>query len=208
MDDRVDGVHDVAAWIEDRRRVARANAESRSPRAVGRLHAGTSRREDDVDFLHEEVRLRERRLIDPRDDLLRRTRLDGGVQDDLRRSDRAVLRPRMRADDDAVARLEREKCLEDSGRSRVRGRNHRADDTDRFGELLDAHRLVLLDDAASLRVLVGVVDVLCRVVVLDHLVLDDTHARLGNRHLGERNALTVGGKRCRLEDRIHPLLGI
>ena len=209
MDDRVDGVDDVAARVEDRRGIARADAEGRSPRAVGRLHhAGTARREDDVHFLHEEVRLGERRLLDPGDDVLRSARLDGGVKDDLRSRDRAVLGPRMGADDDAVARLEREERLEDRGRGRVGGRNHRADDADRLGELLDAHRLVLLDDAARLRVLVGVVDVFRRVVILDHLVLDDAHARLGNRHLRQRDALAVRRKGGGLEDLVHLLLRV
>ena len=209
VDDRVDGVDDVTARVENRRRVAGADAEGRRAGAVGGLHhAGTSRREDDVGLLHEEVRLRQARRLDPADDVLRGACLHGRVQHNLRRRDRGVLGARMRTDHDAVARLEREQRLEDGSRSGVRRRDDGADDADRLGELHHAARRVLLDHAAGLRVLVGVVDVLGRKVVLDDLVLDDAHAGLGDGHLGEGDALAVRRKRRGLENRVHLLLRV
>ena len=209
VDDRVDGVHEVAARVEDRRRVARAHAERRRAGGVGRLHhAGAARREDDVRLLHEEVRLREARGLDPADDVRGRARRDGRVEDGLRGRDRAVLGARVGADDDAVARLEREERLEDRGGGGVRGGDHGADHADRLGHLHDAGGLVLLHHAARLRLLVRVVDVLGRVVVLDDLVLDDAHARLGDRHLGERDADPVRCEGGGLEDRVHLLLRV
>ena len=209
VDDGVDGVDQVGRRVDDRRGVAGADADGRGAGRVGRLdHAGAARREDDVRLLHEEVGLRQARLLDPADDLGRGAGLDGRVEDDLRRRDRAALGARVRADDDAVAGLQREERLEDRRGGRVGGRDDRADDADRLRPLLDAHGLVALDDAAGLRVLVGVVDVFRRVVVLDHLVLDDAHAGLLDRHLGERDARAVRREGGRLEDRVDLPLGV
>ena len=62
--------------------------------------------------------------------------------------------------------------------------------------------------AAGLLVLILVVDVLRGEVVFDHLVLDDAHARLLNRQLGEADAGVVGGESRRTEDFVDLLLGV
>ncbi len=209
VDDGVDRGNDVAGLVEDRGRVAGADADGRGARAVGRLHhAGTARREDEVALLHDEIRLKERRGLGPADDVLRGAGLDGRVEDDLRGRDGAVLGARVRGEDDAVPGLEGHEGLEDRGRGRVRRRDHRAQNADRLGDLDDAGGFVALDDAAGLRVAVLVVDVLRRVVVLDHLVLDDAHAGLFDRHFGKGNTLLVGRDRRRAENRIDLFLGV
>ena len=203
VDDGADRERQVGSLVDDRGRIARADAKGgRAARVRGLDHAGAAGREDDVGLLHEEVRLRERRRLDPADDALWCARLDGGVQHDLRRGDRRVLGARMRADDDAVARLKRNEALEYGRRRRVCGRDHRADDADGLGDLLDARRLVGLYNATRLGVLVGVVDVFGRVVVLYDLVLDDTHACLGHGHLRKRNPRLVRRQSRRTENRV------
>ena len=108
----------------------------------------------------------------------------------------------------AVARLEREQRLENRGGSRVRRRDDGRDHAQRLGNAPDAERLVLLDHAAGLRLLVGVVDVFGGVVVFDHLVLHDAHARLLDGQLGQRDARLVGRHRRRAEDAVYLLLRI
>ena len=87
----------------------------------------------------------------------------------------------MGADNYTVAGLKCDKSFENSGRGRVSGRNNRRYYADRLGNLFYAELLVLLDYTAGLGVLVGVVDILRGVVVLNNLILDDTHSRLLNR---------------------------
>ncbi len=53
---------------------------------------------------------------------------------------------------------------------------------------------------------VGVVNILSRIVILDNLVLDKTHAGLLDRHLGERDAGLVCCGSGRLEDPVDLLL--
>ena len=84
-------------------------------------------------------------------------------------------------------------------------RRHQADG---LGDLPDAVGRVLFDDAAGLRVPVGVVDVLRRVVVLDDLVLHHAHARLLHGHLGQRYAGLVGGHGRGAEDAVNILLAV
>ena len=45
-------------------------------------------------------------------------------------------------------------------------------------------------------------------MILDHFVLDDAHARLGHRHLGERYTLLVGGGRRGEKDLIDLFLRV
>ncbi len=209
VDDRADRELDVRRVVDDRRRVAGADAESRLTRAVGRLHhRRTARRENDVRILHEELGLFDGRLLHARDDVFGRARLDRRVQNDHRRVVRALLRARMRADDDAIARLERDEGLENRRRGRVRGRDDRADDANRLGDLAHAKALVFLDHAARLHVLVAIEDVFGREVVLDDLVLDNAHARLLHGVLGERNALAVRRERRRTEDLVDLFLRV
>ena len=106
VDDRADGESQVCSLVDDRGRIAGADAESGSTRAVSGLnHAGTARRENKIALLHKEVRLGERRSFDPADDLLGSAGFDGCVENNLRRGDRRVLGARVGADDDAVTSL-------------------------------------------------------------------------------------------------------
>ena len=209
MDDRADSHREVGRLVDDRRRISCAYAYCRLAGAVCRLdHAGTAGRKNEVSFLHNEIGLGKARRLDPCDDILWGAGFHCRVKNDLRRSDRGVLGSRMGADDDAVARLERYERLEDRGGCGVRGGNHRTDHADRLRNPAYAHCGVLLDDAACLLVAVRIVDVLGGIVVLDNLVLGDTHARLGDRHLGKRDALGVSGECGGLENGVHLFLRV
>ena len=208
VNDGVDGQAHVSGVVDDDGGVAGADAQGGLARGVGGLdHAGTTGGQDDVGGAHELVGQLQRRRGDPVDDALGRAGLDGGVKHELGRGDGAVLGARVGRDQDRVARLKAQKALVD-GRGRGVGRgDDRRHDAHGLGDLLEAKRVILLDDVAGLHALVLVVDVLGGVVVLDDLVLHDTHAGLGDRHLGQRNARLVGRHRRLIEDLVNLLLG-
>ena len=202
VDDRVDREDDIRAFVNDRGGVACADAEGGLAGAVRSLdHAGTAGRKDDVRLFHQGVRHVQRRYVDPFDDPCGCARLD-------RRFDGAFFRARMGRDDDAVAGLERDQAFEDRGRGRVGGWDDRRDHADGLGDAYGTCRFVFLDHAAGDGVLVGVVDIFGGVVVLDDLVLDDTHAGLFDGELRKTQTRLVGGKSGGLEDLIHLLLTV
>ena len=112
----------------------------------------------------------------------------------------------MRADNDRVTSLQADKTLENSCGGGVGGGDDRANKTDGLGYLGNAVRLVTLDNSARLGVLVSVVDVLGSVVILDHLVLEDTTTSLFHGHTGQRDASLVRGHRSLIEDLVDLLL--
>ncbi len=114
----------------------------------------------------------------------------------------------MGGENDGVAGLQGDEGLEDGGRGGVGGGNDGGDEAHRLGDLLEAESLILLDDAAGLHILVGVVDVLGGVVVLDDLVLHHAHAGLLHGHLGQGDTLHVGSLGGLEEDPVHLLLGV
>ena len=114
----------------------------------------------------------------------------------------------MGANDDAVASLQGNQGLKDSGGGGVGGGNDSAHNTDGLGNLLGAVSGILLDDAAGLGLLIGVVDILGGVMVLGHLVLYTAHAGLFHSHLCQRNTLEVGSHCSSAEDLVHLLLGV
>ena len=114
----------------------------------------------------------------------------------------------MGADDDAVAGLEAQEGLEDGGGGGVGGGDHRGDDAHRLRDLHDAVSLILFDDAAGLGVLIGVVDVLCGIVVLNDLIFHHAHAGFLHSHFGQGDTGLVGGGSGSQEDPVYLLLGI
>mmetsp|Transcript_39773 Transcript_39773/g.78399 ORF Transcript_39773/g.78399 Transcript_39773/m.78399 type:complete len:208 (-) Transcript_39773:73-696(-) len=119
----------------------------------------------------------------------------------------ALLRPRMGAEDDAVACLECQERLEDRSRGRVGRGGHPRNESHRLCHPHEPEAPIVLHYPASLRVLVGVVDVLGGELILDHLIFHHPHSCLLRRHLGKRNA---GSRSCRgrhSEDDIDLLLG-
>ena len=114
----------------------------------------------------------------------------------------------MGADNDGIAGLQGDQALEDRGGSGVRGGDDGGDDADGLSDLLGAESLVLFDHTTGLGVLVGVVDVLGSVVVLDDLILDHAHAGLFHGHPGQGDAGLVRGGSSGQEDLVHLLLGI
>ena len=209
VDDGVDRQQDVRRVVDDGGDVARADAQRRGAGGVGRVdHARAAGGEDDVGFLHQNPCHLAGRGADPADDVLRRAGLDSGLEHDLCRLDGAAFGAVVGADNNAVAGLEGNQGLENGGGGGVRRGDDGAHEAEGLGDLPHAVGRVFLNDAAGLRIAVGVVDVFGGKVVLDHLVLDDAHAGLGDRGLRQRDAGLVGGRSRREEDLVHLLLGI
>lgn len=105
MDDRIDGEHDVRAVVYNGGRVARAHAESGfTARIRGLDHAGAARGENGIRFLHEKIgQFRATGTSIQPINPLGSARRHGRFTHDARRLDGALFRPRVRADDDAVA---------------------------------------------------------------------------------------------------------
>jgi len=209
VQDGVDGHLHVSGFVDNRGRVASADAQGRLAGGVRRLdHAGAAGGKDDVGFLHRHVGQLQRGNIDPRDDVFGRAGSHSGFQHNLRGGDGGLLRARMGRDDDAVAGLEANQRLENGGRCGVGGRDDRRDNADRFCNLHHAECFVALQHADGLRVLVGVVDVFSGVVVLDDLIFHHTHAGFFHRHLRQRDAHVVRGEGSCLENLVHLLLRV
>ena len=207
MDNRVDRKSHVRSVVDDCRGIACAHADSGfAARIRGFDHTRTARSENDVSLFHNEVGHFEARRIDPIDDAFGSACGNSGVKHDLCSGDSGFFRSGVRADDDAVSRLERNERLENSGRRGVSGRNNRGDETDRLCDFNRAVSLILFDDTAGFGVLVCIVDILRGVVVFDDLILDDTHTRFFNREFCKRYSHLVC-RNCRgEEDFVHLLL--
>ena len=204
------GIHsrlDIAAAVHDNRRIARTHADGGFSRRICRLdHAGTSCGEDHIRRLHQHIGKLQRRLLDPSDNAFRRSGFHRGVQYNLCRFDRTFLCTRMGADQDRVPGLQADQAFEDRRGSRIRGRDHRSNQSHGFRNLFDAVGSVFLDHAAGLHIFIGVVHILCRVMILDHLVFDYAHTGLLARHLCQRNTLFVGCHRRLEKDPVYLLL--
>ena len=209
VDDGVDSQHHIGGVVDDGRGVAGANAQGGRAGGVGSLHhAGAAGGQDDVSLGHQGVGQLQVRNVNPTNDALGSASLHSGLQNDFCSRDGALLGTGMGADDDAVTGLQGDEGLKDGGRSGVGGGDNGADNTDGLGNLLGAVGGVLLDNAAGLGVLVGVIDVLSRVVVLDDLVFHHAHAGLLHSHFGQRDTLEVGSHGGGAEDFVHLLLGV
>ena len=112
----------------------------------------------------------------------------------------------MRGNDDRIACLKADEALEDRSRCRICCRDDCSDQADRLGDLFDPVYRILLDHAAGLCVTIRVVNVLCCIVVLDDLVLDQAHAGLFGCHLCKRNSGLVSCRSGCFEDLVDLLL--
>ena len=209
MDDGVDGQQNVCGVVDDGGGVTGTNAQSGLAGGVSGLdHAGATGGQDDVGLLHDGVGHLQGGNVDPVDDAGGSACGNGGVQNQLRGGDGGVLGTGVRADDDGITRLQSQEALENGRGGGVGGGDNGGNDADGLGDLLNAVSLVLLDHAAGLGVLVCVVDVLGGVVVLDDLILDNTHTGLGDGLLGQADASLVGGRGGGQEDLVDLLLGV
>ena len=210
LENRADGKFDIAGLVHDDRRISGADAQCGDSAGVSRLdHAGAAGRENhiDVGMAHETLAQCHRRFFDPPDNAFRSAGFDGCVQHELRGGDRALLGAGMRAEDDSVACLERNQGFEDRGGGRVGGRDDSRDESERFGNGVDAERLIMLQNSAGLHIFVLMINVFGGEVVLDDLVFDYAHAGFFHRHFGEFDTCIVGGESSGAEDCIDLLLG-
>ena len=208
-DQIVGGAHDVDVLVDVGRRVAGAHAEGRLARRVRGLdHAGAAGGQDggDAGVLHQRAGRLDRRVLDPLDAVLRGAGLDGRVTHDAGRLDRALLRARVEAEDNRTAGLEGDERLEDRGGGRVGDRGNAGDNADRLGDLVDAHHVVLADDADGLLAGQVVGDVLAGEDVLGGLVFHEATAGLVDGHLGQHEVLVQRGDRRLGDDAVDLLL--
>ena len=209
VNDGVDSQLDVGSVIDDDGGVACADAQCGLTGAIGGLdHARATGGQDDIDVSHDLAGQIDGRYVDPADDLLGSTGLDGGVEHELGCGDSALGSSGVRGDDDCVARLQANQSLENRSRSGVGGRDDGTDDADGLSDLGDAISLVALEHATGLGVLVSVINILGGVVVLDDLVLKNATAGLLNGHLGQGDTGLIRSEGCLVEDLIDLLLGI
>lgn len=82
-------------------------------------HARSARRQNDIRLMHQFARQLKARVFDAADDAFRCARLDSRFVDDASGFRGAFLGARMRADEDGVAGLQAQQCLEDGGRRRL-----------------------------------------------------------------------------------------
>ena len=209
MDYRVDSQLDVGGLVDDGGSVARAYADSGLAAGISALdHSGTAGRKDDVSLFHNEGGHFQRGDVYPADDIFGSARSHRSLIDDARSLDGALLGSRMGRDDDAVPCFEAEHCFEDRGRGGIGGGYYSRNDTDGLQHFFSAEDLVLLDNAAGLGILVGVVDILGGKIVFDDLVLDHAHACFFNCELGKTDSCHIGGDGGSLEDLVHLLLRV
>ena len=193
---------DVHIGIDVGRSVAGADAEGGLARGVRGLdHAGAASGQDggDARVLHQRAGRLDGRVFDPLHAVLGCACFDRGVADDLRGGHGRLLGARVEAEHDRTAGLECQQRLEDGGGGRVGDRGDTGDDADRLGDLVDAHDLVLADQADGLLPGHVVGDVLAGEDVLGGLVFDETTAGLIDGHLREHQML-VQGRDGRLGD--------
>ena len=204
-----DGTLHVGGFVDDDGHVARTHADGGFAGGVGGLHhARATGGQDQVDVVvtHQGIGEFDGGLINPADDVFRRTGSHGCIQYQLGSGIGGVLGTGVRGEDDGVAGLQGDEGLEDRGGSRVGGRYDTADDAYRLGDGDGAHLVVLAQDAAGLFIFIGVVDVFGGEVVLDNLVFDDTHTGFSHGHLGQGDTGVAGGQGGGTEDLVYLLL--
>ena len=201
FDDVPRGSCDVCRGIHERRHVAGPDADRRIARAIGGAHHGaTAGGDDDVGrgVRHQCLDQRNRGLFDNLDAAIGSTGADGGVRQHAHRVGADNLGAGMRAHDDRVARHQREHDLEVHGRDRVGDRRQREDHAGGAGQLEDLG--VVIDPWANeVVVAVLVPEATRKHAVLEHFVLDDAHASLGDGLLGIALGVRLGG----LGDGVH-----
>ena len=114
----------------------------------------------------------------------------------------------MWGNNDRVTCLKSNQGFKNSGGCGVGRGDNCCNQTDRLSDLLDPVLLIFLDHTNCLGILISVVNVLCRVVVLNNLVFHNAHASLCNCHLGQRKTHLVCRACCCKEDLIYLLLCI
>ena len=207
VNDGVNCINDISRRIDNSGSVTCTNADSRCTGGVSSLnHSRTAGRENDVNFLHEEVGQVEGGNIYPGNDAVRSASLNSCLVNDLSSLNGALLCTGVRADDDTISGLERDEGLEYCSGGRVSCRDNRTNYADRLCDLFDTVSFIALDNSAGLCVLVCIVDVLCCIVILDNLILDNTVACFLNSHLCKRDSLLVGCGSCCEEYCVYLLL--
>ena len=209
MDHRVDRQQDIRRIVKNGGGIAGTHSNGRLAAGVCSVyHTGAAGCKDDVRLLHDHVGQIQTGHIDPANDARRRSGSNSRLQYHLCRGNGIMLGTGVRTDDDAVPGFQCKQGLKNSGGCGVGGGDHRSDHPDGLGDFFDAVSRILLHHAAGLGVFICVVDVLRRIVVLDDLVLYNTHAGFLYSLLCQGDPLLACGKGGCPEDGVHLLLGV
>ncbi len=187
-DDVGRGLCEICRSLDVARRVARPDAICRFARGIGRAHEAESARGENhrhVAVTHELLRAGQRHGAHPADRAVGGAGVERRGRHHLGHGRDAASRRRMRTEHDRTARLDGDEDFVDRGRCRVGRRHDAGHDTERFGNLDDAHVLAARDDADGAHRPDERVDVLGRKPVLEHLVGDDAEAGFFDGHARE-----------------------
>ena len=199
----------VGGFVNHSGGVARAHTQGGlTGRISGFYHAGTAGGQDNIGLLHELVGQLQTGNIDPADNTLGSACGHGGLQYYFGGGNGAAFGPGVRADDDAVAGLQRDQGFKNRSGSGIGGGDHSGNDADGLRDFLNTVSSVFLNDTAGLGILVSIINVLRGVVIFDDLVFHHTHSGLGHGLLCQRDPHLIGGACRGQEDPIHLLLGI
>ena len=206
---RAYGHLNVGCFINNRRSVARTNAQSRSAGRIGGFyHARAAGRQNQISLLHKVLGARQARLINPSDNVFRSAGFHRFFQNYFCGFNRAFFSARVRRKDDAVTGLEGYQGFKNYGRSRVRGRNNAGNHADWLGKFNQAVFLVFFYNAASFGVFVLVINIFRRKVVFNHFIFGYAHAGFFHSHFSQWNTQRAGFERHAAENFIYLLLSV
>ena len=208
--DRGRRLRDVGVRGNPRRRVARTDTDRRLATRIGGLdHPRPPRRKDqrDIRMAHELRRAPPTRpTLHPLHQHRGRTMTRQRRRDDLPRRTRDTLGHAMTAEDDRVARLQRDQRLVGDRRHRIGDRHQREDHPHRTGDLGDLQHLISPQDPASLPALQGLPHPHRPKRDLRFLVIDITDRRLSDRLLSKLPRTIIDRRRDVLQQRINTIL--
>jgi hypothetical protein len=208
-DDVVDGLLHHCRPLDERRRIAGADAVRRLARTVGsanQTHAAGRQNHGDVALLHQFLRPLERHGRHPVDRTGRRAGAPRRFFHHFGDSSDAPHRRRMRAEHDRASCFERDQNLVDRRRRGIGGRHDRGDDAERLRDFDDATVVVARNDADRLHWPDEVIHLLRAEEILLDLVFDDAVAGFIDGESRERFGLRRGGGSHRIDNCVDALL--
>ena len=172
--------------------VSCSDAQCRLTGRISRFyHTASACRQGDIRLPHYHIGKLQGRNIDPADDSFRRACLYRCFQNDFCGRYRTGLRSRMRADNNGISCFKTDEGFENCSRGWVCRRNNGCHQADWFGNLFDTVGRIFFNHTAGLCTLICIIDILCRVMILDDLILHNTSACFLYRHFCKGDTLFV-----------------
>ena len=208
VNNRLHGHPQVRRFIDHHVAVAGADTDGgRAGGIRGMDHAGTAGGHNQIHLLHQNVGDFQGGCLDPADDMFRHPGLYGGVPHDLCSGNGTLHRMGMGREDDRIPGLQGQHDFIDRCGCRIGGGSDSRNHTFGRGDALCPESRVLLNNPAGLGIAHIVPDVFRGILVLGHLIHDDTVASLFAGHFCQRNAHFGNGHGSFFADGIHLFLG-